>query len=151
MCSAAVREMAPVGIFATSSLHLRLVSKNTRDQSFETKSKTGNAETKTKTKTGSVNTKTKTKTAKKRSRVVSRPRPRSRGLHHCFLFICNSWQMVNNQMHFSISLTYIIMYRNCRMFAVIMLICEHYVHECIWYVLQNCAVVSANWTTWYLQ
>ena len=66
MCSAAVWELAPVGIFATW-----LVSKNTRDQSFETKSKT---------KTG--NAKTKTKTAKKRSRVVSRPRPRSRRLHH---------------------------------------------------------------------
>ena len=89
MCSAAVRELAPVGIFATW-----LVSKNTRDQSFETKSmtKTGNAETKTKT--GSVNTKT--KTAKKRSRVVSRPRPRSRGLHHwlimqTFYRICLLW------------------------------------------------------------
>ena len=60
-----------------------MVSKNTQDQSFETKTKTktSNAETKTKTKTGSV--KTKTKTAKNWSRAISRPRRRSRGLHHC--------------------------------------------------------------------
>jgi len=40
-----------------------MVSKNTRDQSFETKSKT---------KTGNAKTKTKTKTAKKRSRDQDR-------------------------------------------------------------------------------
>ena len=53
------------------------VLRNIQDRSFETKT----ASIKTKTKTSGL--KTKTKTGKNRSRVLSRPRPRSRGLHLC--------------------------------------------------------------------
>ena len=49
----------------------------------KTKTKTGRFETKTKAKTGRLETKTKTKTRLNWPRVVSRPRPRSRGLQHC--------------------------------------------------------------------
>ena len=53
MCSTAVRELALVGIFATW-----LISKNTRDQSFKTKSKTKTGNAKTKTVSSGLETKT---------------------------------------------------------------------------------------------
>ena len=63
--------------------HKRLVWNNIRDRSFETETKTETVCIKTKTKTLALKTKTETSTAKIRSRVLSRPRPESRGLHPC--------------------------------------------------------------------